>query len=188
MLTRTEKPEPIISLDEMKQDLRVRHDRDDGVIKRLIERAEGYLDGHDGILGRAMAEQEWVQYFPSFKNRLLFNLTPVMSIEKIEYYDSEDVKQTLTGQYELYHSTAGSSYAEQTVNAVFPAISSRKFPVLVTFKAGYGPPDDVPPAIRGAISMLVAHYYANPEASSDKPSYKVDKGVSDLIAPFRDWR
>ncbi len=36
--------------------------------------------------------------------------------------------------------------------------------VLITFVAGFGSPDKVPPAIKVAIKMIVAHWYENREA------------------------
>ena len=54
---------PVVTLDEAKQHLRVLHDDDDLMIQQLIDTAVGYLDGPDGVLGRALAPQTIVAVF-----------------------------------------------------------------------------------------------------------------------------
>ncbi|HWY14429.1 MAG TPA: head-tail connector protein [Rhizomicrobium sp.] len=56
LLTAGESP---LSLDEVKAHLRVETDDDDDLIMALIDAARNYVDGRDGILGRALLTQQW---------------------------------------------------------------------------------------------------------------------------------
>lgn len=53
----------VVSLDEAKAHLRVLHDDEDRYIADLIKTATAYLDGLDGVLGRALAPQTWRAVF-----------------------------------------------------------------------------------------------------------------------------
>lgn len=55
--------EPVITLDEAKRHLRVDGDDEKELIEGLIAAAVGYLDGPDGVLGRALAPQTIVAVF-----------------------------------------------------------------------------------------------------------------------------
>lgn len=49
-------------------------------------------------------------------------------------------------------------------------------------------PDGVPEPIKEAARQLVGHFYENREATLDgQHAYVLPFGVSDLIAPFRQW-
>lgn len=53
----------VVTLGEAKDHLRVLHDDEDALIASLIETATAYLDGLDGVLGRALGPQTWRAVF-----------------------------------------------------------------------------------------------------------------------------
>lgn len=53
----------VVTLSEAKDHLRVLHDDEDALIASLIETATAYLDGLDGVLGRALGPQTWRAVF-----------------------------------------------------------------------------------------------------------------------------
>lgn len=74
--------EPFITLEEAKRHLRVDGPDDDSLIEGLIAAAIGYLDGLDGVLGRALAPQTIVAVFEGEGPHRL-PLEPVISVEAV---------------------------------------------------------------------------------------------------------
>lgn len=51
--------DPVVTLAEAKLHLRVDSDDEDTIIESMIDAAVEYLDAENGVLGRALAPQEW---------------------------------------------------------------------------------------------------------------------------------
>ena len=82
-----------ISLNEVKDQLRVEHTDEDLLINRLINVAIAYTDVK-GVLGQAMITQKWGQWIaanPPKEVKLL--LGPVQGVTAIRYYDVDGVLQ-----------------------------------------------------------------------------------------------
>ncbi|MGL4443248.1 MAG: head-tail connector protein, partial [Alsobacter sp.] len=89
----------IISLDEAKRHCRVIGTNEDALIEALILAAESYLDGHTGVLGRALINQTWRESCSNFPSQwrdswsvdpdnvlLPLALQPIASITSVKYY------------------------------------------------------------------------------------------------------
>ena len=59
MIRVTPPVEPVLTLDEAKEHLRVVHSDEDLLIQSLIDAAVSWLDGWDGVLGRCIMPQTW---------------------------------------------------------------------------------------------------------------------------------
>jgi len=55
--------DPVVSLSDLKDHLRIDADDENDLIKALEQAAVAHLDGWSGILGRAIMPQEWSQDF-----------------------------------------------------------------------------------------------------------------------------
>ncbi len=51
--------ESAVTLDEMKDHLRINHSDQDALIQSLVDAAEAHLDGWRGVLGRCIMPQTW---------------------------------------------------------------------------------------------------------------------------------
>ena len=155
-----------VTLAEAKAHLRVDITDDDTLINGLINAATDYLDGYSGILKKALITQTWSITAPCFKsNKIYLNLDPVSSVTSIQYYDADNVQQTINAANYALYKDAGGSYIKPTSGNNWPAVYNRDDAVVITFAAGYGADESaVPNNIRQAIFLLIAHWYENREA------------------------
>lgn len=174
-----------VSLAEAKAHLRVDHDHEDATISALVASATSYLDGWSGILGRALVTQTWQQDMSELPGSgvVRLPLAPVRAVESILYRDPEGNMRNL----------APDAYSAPLADGLGPFIRVRERPatsraddaVSVIFSAGYGGPEDVPPALRQAILLLIGHWYRNREAVTEGAAVELPFSVSVLVAPFR---
>lgn len=175
----------LISLDDVKKNINVDTADDDAKILRLIQAAEAYLDGRDGVTGRCYRPQVWKAFLPAFTDCIELPLPPTLSIVSIEYYDLNDALQTLATSY--YRVIEGGSTGDRIIpeeSTTYPSTNTRPDAVQITFQAGYqdaeSPENEsVIETVRLAASMLVKSWYDN-EGSMDIPEV-----VKSLIAPIR---
>jgi uncharacterized phiE125 gp8 family phage protein len=164
---------------------------DDDLLQSLVDAAVSMLDGHAGILGRALISQQWVVYFdyafPSW--RVPLPLSPLISVDDVQFIDNNGVLQTVDPS--VYVVIDGPVAAlEPAFNKAWPSPRSQIRTVKITFTAGYGTdPADVPAPIRAAMKLLVGHLYYHREAvvgvENRDSSAPLPLGVDALIAPFR---
>lgn len=189
MLTpvRTVEPSALpLTLSEVKAHLRVDHSDEDTSIQIYVEAATAYVDGYSGILGRALVTQTWRQDACSWPtDRLRLPLAPVQSITSIQYYDANNVLQTLSaGNYSLLED-ARSPYAAWLSTASLPSVYDREDAIRVTFVAGYGAASAVPAAIRAALLLMVGDLHENRESVVVGQTVNETPAVKSLLAPFR---
>jgi len=173
-----------VTLDEMKDYLRVDFNDDDRTIQDCIIAARQKLDGRKGLLGRCLITQEWRATLDGFPRAIELPLSPVSAVSAITYSDAAGDEQTLAPDTYM---VAGLHDAGLVV--ISPA-RGRSWPfapytpsiVSVTFTAGYGDaPENVPEPIRQAIKIYAASLYENREAiPSGTPP-----GWLDLINDYR---
>lgn len=161
---------------------------DDTIIEAFLNAAVERLDGHTGILGRALVTQTWRQDFPGFADRLRLPLATVASITHVKYYDGNNTLQTLSSTvYSLFKDGAG-PYIELAPAQSWPGCYSRPDAVQVTFVCGSAVAS-VPAPIKAAILLMVGDLYAFRETaqvgSTAAAAIPMSMTVSALIAPYR---
>lgn len=139
----------------------------DDNLNLLIEVAMSHLDGAEGILGRALISQTWIDSSSGFPvgAALPVALAPLISVSAITYYDSDNVLQTLdAASYGVFDRYDG-GYVKLHSGQSWPSTYTRDDAVSVVYVAGYGSaPADVPATIRLAALELIAHWFENREA------------------------
>lgn len=186
---RTSAPAAAVSLDEIKRHVNASDfDDDNTLLGVLVQAATDHLDGWTGILGRCIVSQDWRQDFgcwPACRDlRLPFHdVTSVV----VKYSDTNDADQTVSDS--LYETLSDARGAFVRLRETFdaPAFNDqRSDPIRVSFTSGFGAPDAVPAAIKVAIMMLAAHWYANREAVAiGDTAAPLPMAVDALIAPYR---
>ncbi len=88
---------PVMQIAEAKAHLRIDHDDEDRLIQTLIDTAVGYLDGMNGVLGRALGQQVWRAVFKEGDEDQTLPLVPVISQEDPVTADGETTIEFTAG-------------------------------------------------------------------------------------------
>ncbi len=176
-----------VSLGEFKNQVRVDFCDDDLMLQSYIDAAVAHLDGWQGVLGRAMVDQDWrisLMCWPDDAISLPFG---DVSAASIVYFDEANDQHTLLSeQYEIVETATCALIRFREAFARPPLNTDRSDAVQVTFTTGFGDSEHAVPApLRVAIMMLAAHWYENRESVGDVKSNALPQSVDTLIAPYR---
>jgi uncharacterized phiE125 gp8 family phage protein len=157
------------------------------LITALRDAAEAYLDGHSGIMGRALLTQTWdlkLHYLPAVIN---LPLPPLQSVTSITYVDTNGDSQTLAASvYQVVDNGNSPSQIVEAYNQDYPSTRDQPHAVTVRFVAGYGAADDVPDPIKIAIKLLVSQWYDRRESVViGKTVAELPFAVRALLGPYR---
>jgi uncharacterized phiE125 gp8 family phage protein len=157
---------PAVSLDDCKLDLRVDNTFEDDLILSYIDAASRLCSE---ISGRKLIN-ETIKY--SIKSTdcggsIILPFTPVSSIVEIQYYDSDNVSQTMNiNDFYLYNFDQETTIVPKK-DVTWPSRYNRRDAINITFVTGYGAASsDIPSTITKAIRLLVAHWYEVRTAST----------------------
>lgn len=158
-LVRLTEGDPVISLAEAKQWLRVDGDLEDAIIERGILAVQNLLVPPDGWLGRALTTATFRMTLPCFADRIFLPVAPLQSVTSFQYRDMDGDLQTVDA---ALYSVVETEPAEIVRNrgASWPDMdSSRPDAVSIEFTAGYGAPGDVPDAIKQWVLYQVSQIH-----------------------------
>lgn len=175
-----------VTLAYVKAQAVVDFDDDDELLSEYINAAVSHLDGHAGIMGRAVMPQAVVQRMPDF-SCLTLPYGKATSITAVNYYDTDGVMQAVpAAQYTLLNN-AGGSYVHFIDAANIPSAFVRPDAVAVTYQAGYASAAAVPSAIKLAIVMMCSEWYENRTGTNEGRVQirAIPNGVHDLLAAKR---
>lgn len=162
----------IVTLADLRLHLRVDQTTEDTLITALRDSAIAHLDGWGGVLGRAIAEQQWRQDFTAWGDLRL--ALPDVSEVTVTAVDADGADLSVTG-WTLKRDDIG-WYVEAQGDGS---------PATVSVTMTCALPEDRLPAVRAAVKLLVGHWFANREAVSADGLQEVPVAVSALIAPLR---
>lgn len=133
----------------------------DGDLARILAAATDAFEAQSGL---ALIEQTWQLHLDEIPSQLYVKPAPFISVEQIEYFDTDDNLSTLDPS--KYRATP----AIQLIEFIggMPELSDRVAPVVVTVKSGFGTsPDDIPDRIKHAIRVQSAQYFLNRESTTE---------------------
>lgn len=180
---------PLVTTADAKAALRISHDDENALIASLVATAEAHLDGWEGLLRRALVTQAWrvavldADHF----GRLFAPLSPVQSLEAIQYYppDSETLTTATLANYRLIKAPDW-AYAEPRLSFSWPSTDDRPDALQAVFRIGYGDtPAAVPQTIVHAAKLLIGHLYENREETTALKLAQLPLGVQALIYPHK---
>jgi hypothetical protein len=173
----TAEPAAFVTLAEVKAQLRVTDTTDDTLITALLGAACAALEGADGMLKRAVADQSWQLVLPQFIahrhdnrlrdlmagnparpwNAIQLPLPPAKTVTTIAYYDADNSLQTLDpANYNLVNCGTEPAFVIPTTD--WPSAYRRPDAVKITFAAGYGS-DKIPTPVKQAVFLMVRQLY-----------------------------
>ena len=164
----TASPVELITTADAKLHLRMDGDDENSSIDRMISSIKSEIETY---LGRCLIETEIMQPYPGWGRVIFLPTAPVISIEKIEYYDAANAKQTLPAQEYEWINAAVSPVICEASGKTWPSLFDRLAPVEVTFKCGYGASAmDVPMDIIDAAYLMLGDRFKNRGATLEQSS------------------
>lgn len=177
-----------ISLAEAKSYLKYDHTDEDTDVTASIEAATSHLDYANGILSRAIITQTWKLSLasPAIDGTVSLPVTPYASLSSIEYYDDDNVLQTLNTadfhviEYEWVAMLVPNDGVE------WPSVFDRRDAIQITYVAGYGAAAATPAAIKQAIKYLTGHFMENRDmVAGGMEFHELPFAFQTLLAPYR---
>lgn len=187
VLTTPPAVEPV-SLVEAKAHLRVDATdlESDALITSLIAAARQYVERETN---RSLVTQTWRLDLDDFpRGPIVLGHGPISAIGEFTYRDFADDEQTMVADTD-YQVDGLPADRPRLVPAwaelVWPAAQRQPAAVSVTFTAGYGLAVSVPEALKLAILMVLANWFANRESTVAGDLAAAPMGAQHLIHSYR---
>lgn len=161
-------------MDEARDACQSLYSGDDARLLQLIHAAVAYLDGMDGVLGRAIMPQQWRMSVTSPGGEVDIPLPPLIEVVSVAVATADASPSLLSNGYTV----AGMNPATLTLPGPSYSICD------VIFECGY---TAVPENLRLAILMLVRHWYDHPGIveAGRIAMHALPMAVDALLAPFK---
>ena len=173
---KTEPTQEPVTLQEVKEYLRVEDSTDERNIRPLIETARRFAEEH---LGRALVSTTYTQYYDCYddmsdplwegtrtgpyinyyKNYLVLGKGPVSSVTHIKTYDDDDTATTMASSKYYVDKAREPSRIVLRTGETFPTSLRVANGIEVEYVAGYSSIYSIPEPIRMGILQHIAHLY-----------------------------
>lgn len=176
--------DPIISLEDAKQHLRIDHTDDDAYITALIRAAETAVSER---LERTLGVTTWDYRIGSEDICWGFDIRlpnpPLIEVLSVKYFDTDGAEQTYAPANYRAFGIGGRGGIRLTGGASWPSLRYGPEAVTIRYKAGYA---DVPEPIRQAVKLLIGQLYAQ-RGEMVQENLTEDPAIKNLLAPYRVW-
>ena len=173
---KTEPTQEPVTLQEVKEYLRVEDSTDERNIRPLIETARRFSEEH---LGRALVSTTYTQYYDCYddmsdplwegtrtgpyinyyKNYLVLGKGPVSSVTHVKTYDDDDTATTMASSKYYVDKAREPSRIVLRTGETFPTSLRVANGIEVEYVAGYSSIYSIPEPIRMGILQHIAHLY-----------------------------
>lgn len=162
-----------LSLPTVKEWLKVDFDADDALISALITGSRQSVEKYTQlILLSTVIEQAYDQFSIITQSNPYAEMTlawsPVVSVESVQYYDSNGTLTTLDSSRYIVDDYSKPSNITPAYNHIWPEVQTRKNAVIVRYTCGYANSDDIPQAIKTAMLLTIADAYEKRQDSVKK--------------------
>lgn len=175
-----------VDLELVKLQLRVDGAADDDLIASYIVAARTFLEGQTGLV--LVSDDARVETFDRFTPSLRLAAWPVREMVSIQYVDQSGDDQDLATDAYRFTMTKRPARISPAARTCWPLTLCGPDAIVVTLKAGFAAPDDVPDDLKVAMLMLIRHWYDNPSAvaaGERAAAIEVPLGVTQIIERYR---
>jgi len=172
--------EPVTAAD-VKLYARVAHSVEDDLIDSWIAAAVKLAQDYQH---RAYIEQTWKLTYDGFPpSCILVPRPPLISVESIKYYDSDDAETVFSADNYFVDKNSEVGRISLNYGEQWPTVTLRPINAfIIDFTAGYGDAAaDVPDSVKNAIYIYCTHMYENREAENGT----IPTEFYDLLRPDR---
>lgn len=155
-----------LSLEEVKDHLRVSGTDQDDMIQLYLDAATDYADGEWGWFGRCLVTQTWrltLDEFPTAEIKI--PLPPLQSIVQVAYDDSAGIEQIVSSSDYYIDSDSEPGWLMPLTSVTWPTPLDAVNAVRIDFVAGYppegSPPDltaNIPANIKQGLLLLIGEF------------------------------
>lgn len=171
-----------LSLDEVRDHLRITDIDDDPVLDGLIAAA---CDMCEAQTGRALMLQEWAVTANGNYSVIVLRRLPVASITSVKHIDDEGNELVIDpAEYRLINpSDSAPAWVRFADGSVLPAGGC----IQVVFQCGYANAGAVPQALKQWMLLQIGHWYMNRESVNIGNITSLLPYVDSLLDTYRIW-
>lgn len=183
LLVVTAAPDPLLTLAEAKDHLEIDHTDKDALITSLVAAASQMIDGYDGMTGKAINTQTIkVSYRNAPGDHIDLQVFPVRALQAVSYFDETNTQQTINVNQFTLVSNEDYAWLEPIDGFTYPTLFDRADAISFTLQCGFA---ETPEPIKHAARLMVAHWFENREAASEKSVKSIDWAVDALIGRYK---
>jgi len=177
-----------VTLEELKDHLRVDSVDEDALLTGLIAAAREWCEGFQNRAYITQTLQLWLDEWPA-GDAIVLPRPPLQSVASVKYYGTDDTEYTLdAADYRVslygYKGRVVLNYGKSWPSTTLRPAEA----VVVEYDAGYGDDaTDVPERARMAIKIVAAHLYENREVTDVREHKEIPLGVQALLGLERIW-
>jgi uncharacterized phiE125 gp8 family phage protein len=175
-------PTSLITLADAKEHLEIDHSDRDSMIASLVSAASQLLDGYDGMIGKAVAEQTVTYSIKVGSNWIELPVSPVKSLLSVSYFDENNASQTIDATNFRLVGNEDFACLEAVDEFSWPTTYDRADAITFTLLCGFS---EVPDAIGHACKLIVGHWFEHREAASEQSIQSIQWAVESLCGKYR---
>lgn len=145
---------------EAKMQCRVDGSDENDLIDTYIAAATAHVES---VTGRALMSQTWEQVLDDFSDAMMLPKGPVQSVTSVKYFDTAEAEQTVSASDYVLDNVSDPAWVVKAEDATWPEVAEGVNNVIIRFVAGYSA---VPPELKAAILLCIAHFYDNRSTGS----------------------